>query len=110
TLGKRAETATRKRIIPGRVSRMDPAAVNGTVTVDVSLEGELPKAARPDLSVDGTVEISKLDDVLSVGRPAYGQADSTIRLFKMLPTGEDIRTTVKLGRSAVNQIQITEGL
>ncbi len=109
-LGQVAQIDIRNGIIPGHVSRMDPAAVNGTVTVDVSLEGELPKAARPDLSVDGTVEISKLDDVLFVGRPAYGQADSTITLFKMLPTGDAIRTTVKLGRSAVNTIQIMEGL
>ena len=90
--------------------RIDPAAVNGTVTVDVSLEGELPKSARPDLSVDGTVEISKLADVLFVGRPAYGQADSTITLFKMLVNGEAVRTSVKLGRSAVNTIQVLEGL
>jgi hypothetical protein len=110
TLGKRAEIDTRNGIIPGRVSRMDPAAVNGTVTVDVSLEGELPKGARPDLSVDGTVEISKLDNVLFVGRPAYGQADSTISIFKVMPTGEAIRTQVKLGQSAVNTIQIVEGL
>jgi HlyD family secretion protein len=110
TLGKRAEIDTRNGIIPGHVSRMDPAAVNGTVTVDVSLEGELPKGARPDLSVDGTVEISKLDNVLFVGRPAYGQADSTISIFKVMPTGEAVRTQVKLGQSAVNTIQILEGL
>jgi len=110
TLGKRAEIDTRNGIIPGRVSRMDPAAVNGTITIDVSLEGELPKAARPDLSVDGTIEISKLDNVLYVGRPAYGQADSTISIFKLLPTGEAVRTQVKLGQSAVNTIQLLEGL
>ena len=110
TLGKRAEIDTRNGIIAGHVSRMDPAAVNGTVTVDVSLEGELPKGARPDLSVDGTVEISKLDNVLFVGRPAYGQADSTISIFKVQPTGEALRTQVKLGQSAVNTIQIVEGL
>jgi len=109
-LGQRAEIDTRNGIIPGHVSRMDPAAVNGTVTVDVSLEGELPKAARSDLSVDGTVEISKLDDVLYMGRPAYGQADSAISIFKLMPTGEAVRTQVKLGRSAVNTIQILEGL
>jgi HlyD family secretion protein len=110
TLNKRAEIDTRNGIIQGHVSRMDPAAVNGTVTIDVSLEGELPKAARPDLSVDGTVEISKLDNVLFVGRPAYGQADSTISIFKVLATGEAIRSQVKLGQSAVNTIQILEGL
>jgi HlyD family secretion protein len=109
-IGQIAQIDTRNGVIPGHVSRIDPAAVNGTVTVDVSLDGELPAGARPDQSVDGTVEISKLDDVLFVGRPAYGQADSTITLFKMLPTGEANRTTVKLGRSAVNTIQIVEGL
>src|SRR5215467_799149 len=110
TIGKRAEIDTRNGIIPGHVSRMDPAAVNGTVTIDVSLEGELPKAARPDLSVDGTVEISKLDNVLFVGRPAYGQADSTISIFKVVANGEALRSQVKLGQSAVNTIQILEGL
>lgn len=110
SIGKRAEIDTRNGIIPGHVSRMDPAAVNGTVTVDVSLDGDLPKGARPDLSVDGTVEISKLDNVLYVGRPAYGQADSTISIFKVQPTGEAIRMQVKLGQSAVNTIQIVEGL
>lgn len=110
TLGKRAEVDTRNGIIPGHVSRMDPAAVNGTVTVDVSLEGDLPKAARPDLSVDGTVEISKLDNVLYVGRPAYGQPDSTISIFKVMANGEAVRQQVKLGQSAVNTIQILDGL
>jgi len=110
TLGLVAQIDTRVGIIPGKVIRIDPAAVNGTVTVDVSLEGELPRGARPDLSVDGTVEISKLENVLKVGRPAYGQQDSTITIFKMTPTGEAVRTQVKLGRSAVNEIQIMEGL
>jgi len=109
-IGQVAQIDTRNGVINGKVVRMDPAAINGTVTVDVSLEGELPKGARPDLSVDGTVEISKLDNVLYVGRPAYGQQDSTIAIFKMTPEGEAVRTTVKLGRSAVNQIQILEGL
>jgi len=110
TLGKVAEIDTRNGIIPGHVIRMDPAAVNGTVTVDVSLEGELPKGARPDLSVDGTVEISKLDNVLYMGRPAYGQADNTISIFKVQPNGDAVRTQVKLGLSAVNTIQVLEGL
>jgi len=109
-LGQVAQVDTRSGIINGHVIRIDPAAVNGTVTVDVSLEGELPAGSRPDLSVDGTVEISKLDDVLQVGRPAYGQQDSTITLFKMTPTGEAVRTQVRLGKSAVNVIQIMEGL
>jgi HlyD family secretion protein len=109
-IGQVAQIDTRNGIIDGHVIRIDPAAVNGTVTVDVSLEGELPRGARPDLSVDGTVEISKLDDVLQVGRPAYGQQDSTITLFKMTPAGEAIRTQVRLGKSAVNVIQIMDGL
>ncbi len=109
-IGQVAQIDTRNGIIPGRVVRLDPAAINGTVTVDVSLEGELPKGARPDLSVDGTVEISRLENVLYVGRPAYGQQDSTITIFKMTPAGEAVRTQVKLGRSAVNTIQIVEGL
>jgi HlyD family secretion protein len=109
-IGQHAEIDTRVGIIPGHVVRIDPSAINGTVTVDVSLDAGLPQGARPDLSVDGTVEISKLDNVLFVGRPAYGQQDSTITIFKMTPTGEAVRTTVKLGRSAVNVIQILEGL
>ncbi len=109
-LGQVASVDTRNGIIAGHVSRMDPAAINGTVTVDVKLEGELPVGARPDLSVDGTVEVSKLDNVLFVGRPAYGQANATITIFKMTPTGEAVRTTVKLGQASVNTIQILEGL
>ena len=109
-IGQVAQVDTRSGIINGHVIRIDPAAINGTVTVDVSLETELPAGARPDLSVDGTVEISKLDDVLQVGRPAYGQQDSTITLFKMTPVGEAVRTQVRLGKSAVNVIQIMEGL
>jgi len=109
-IGQVAQIDTRSGIINGHVIRIDPAAINGTVTVDVSLETELPAGSRPDLSVDGTVEISKLDDVLQVGRPAYGQQDSTITLFKMTPTGEAVRTQVRLGKSAVNVIQIMEGL
>jgi HlyD family secretion protein len=110
SIGQYADIDTRNGIIPGHVVRIDPSAINGTVTVDVSLDGELPKGARPDLSVDGTVVISKLDDVLKVGRPAYGQQDSTISIFKMTPSGEAVRTTVKLGRSAVNEIQVLDGL
>lgn len=109
-IGQVAQIDTRNGVIPGHVIRMDPAAINGTVTVDVALEGALPKGARPDLSVDGTVEISKLDNVLFVGRPAYGQQDSTIMIFKMTPEGDAVRTQVKLGRTAVNTIQILDGL
>ncbi|MGE5569513.1 MAG: efflux RND transporter periplasmic adaptor subunit [Rhodospirillales bacterium] len=110
-LGQRAEVDTRNGVIPGRVSRIDPAAVEGTVTVDVKLEGPLPQGARPDLSVDGTIEIEKLDDVLYVGRPTSGQPNSTIKLFKVDPDRKGATlVTVKLGRSSVNTIEILEGL
>jgi HlyD family secretion protein len=80
------------------------------VTVDVQLDGDLPKGARPDLSVDGTVEIERLDNVVYVGRPAYGQADTTVGMFKILPTGEAVRAQVKLGRASVNMIEVRDGL
>jgi HlyD family secretion protein len=93
------------------VYRIDPAVENGTVTVDVSLEGELPRGARPDLSVDGTIEVERLDDVLHVGRPAYGQANSAVGLFKLTPDGtEAIRVNVRLGRTSVNTVEIVGGL
>lgn len=110
-IGQKAEIDTRNGIIPGTVARIDPAAVNGTVTVDVRLEGELPPGARPDLSVDGTVEIEKLDDVLYVGRPTFGQPNSTVSLFKLDPDNRGAtRVQVKLGRSSVNTIEILDGL
>ena len=94
-----------------RCVRIDPAVQNGTVTVDVSLEGEMPRGARPDLSVDGTIEVERLHDVLHVGRPAYGQADSTVGLFKLTPDGsEATRATVRLGRTSVNTVEIVGGL
>jgi HlyD family secretion protein len=102
---------TRNGIIPGRVMRIDPASQNGTVAVDVKLEGPLPKGARPDLSVDGTIELERLDDVLYVGRPAFGQEMSTVALFKLTEAGQSaVRVQVKLGRSSVNTIEILEGL
>jgi HlyD family secretion protein len=110
TIGQVAEVDTRNGIVQGRVSRIDPAAENGTVGVDITLEGELPPGARPDLSVDGTVRLEKLDNIIYVGRPAFGQEESTISLFKLLPNGEAERTTIKLGRSSVNTIEIKEGL
>jgi len=111
TIGQIAQVDTRNGIIPGKVIRIDPAAQNGTVTVDVALEGELPRGARPDLSVDGTIELERLDNVLSVGRPAFGQEQSTVGLFKLDPaTGEASRAQVKLGRSSVNTIEIVGGL
>jgi HlyD family secretion protein len=111
TIGQTASVDTRNGIIPGKVIRIDPAAVNGTVTVDVALEGELPRGARPDLSVDGTIELERLDNVLFVGRPAFGQEQSTVGLFKLdLTTGEASRAQVKLGKSSVNTIEILGGL
>jgi HlyD family secretion protein len=106
-----AQVDTRNGIIPGRVSRKDPAATNGTVTVDVALEGALPRGAVPDLSVDGTIELERLENVLFVGRPAFGQELSTVGLFKVNgESGEAQRTQVKLGRSSVNTIEIVSGL
>ena len=109
-VGQAASIDTRSGIIPGQVIRIDPAAVNGTVKVDVQLNGEYPKGTRPDLSVDGTIDIERLADVLYVGRPAYGQAESTVGIFRLTPNGEANRVQVKLGRSSVNQIEIVEGL
>jgi HlyD family secretion protein len=109
-IGQVAAIDTRNGIIPGRVIRIDPAATQGTVTVDVQLEGDLPRGARPDLSVDGTVEIERLDDVMYISRPAYGQADSTIQMFKVMANNEAIRVPVRLGRSSVNTIEVLEGL
>jgi HlyD family secretion protein len=110
-VGQVASIDTRNGIIEGEVMRVDPAVLEGTVTVDVELIGDLPKGARPDLSVDGTIEIERLENVLYVGRPAYGQAESTIGLFKMLEDGETcVRAQVRLGKSSVNTIEIIEGL
>ncbi|MGO9093815.1 MAG: efflux RND transporter periplasmic adaptor subunit [Bryobacteraceae bacterium] len=110
-MGQKAEVDTRNGIIQGRVSRIDPAAKDGTVTVDVKLEGALPQGARPDLSVDGTIEIERLTDVLYVGRPTFGQPNSQVTLFKLDADGKGAtRSQVKLGRSSVNTIEILEGL
>ena len=109
-IGQEAEVDTRNGVVAGKVSRIDPASSNGTVGVDVTLQGALPPGARPDLSVDGTVRLQKLDDVIFVGRPAFGQEESTITLFKLQPDGEAHRTKVVLGRSSVNTIEIREGL
>jgi HlyD family secretion protein len=109
-LNQVANIDTRNGIIPGRVVRMDPAATEGTVTIDVQLEGELPKGARPDLSVDGTIEIERLANVMFVERPTSGQADSTISLFKTMENGEAVRVQVHLGRVSVNTVEVLEGL
>ncbi|MEM9293975.1 MAG: HlyD family efflux transporter periplasmic adaptor subunit [Acidobacteriota bacterium] len=110
TIGQVARIDTRNGVIDGKVERIDPAAQEGTVTVDVELLGELPRGARPQLSVDGTVEIERLDDVIYISRPAYGQAFSTIGLFKL--TSENIaqRVTVELGRSSVTTFEVVRGL
>ncbi len=110
-LGQPAAIDTRNGIVRGRVSRIDPAVQNGTVTVDVSLEGELPRGARPDLSVDGTIQVERLNNVLHLGRPAYGQPNSTVGLFKLVEGGAAaVRTSVRLGRSSVNTVEILGGL
>ena len=110
-LGQTASIDTRNGLVPGRVSRIDPSVQNGTVTVDVTLTGTLPPGARPDLSVDGTIEIERLQDVMYVGRPAYGQPESTIGLFRLTPDGKEAtRVNVKLGRASVNTIEVVQGL
>jgi len=110
-IGLPASIDTRNGLVPGHVTRIDPAAENGTVTVDVALDGPLPKGARPDLSVDGTIELQRLENVLHVGRPALGQEQSTVGLFRLEPDGVHAsRLPVKLGRSSVNAIELVDGL
>jgi len=110
-VGQDAQIDTRNGIIPGKVSRIDPAVINGTRTVDVRLIGALPSGAVPDLSVDGTIEIENLKDVVYMGRPVFGQPNSTITIFKIDPDGRGAsRVPVKLGRTSVNTIEILDGL
>jgi HlyD family secretion protein len=110
-IGEPASVDTHNGVVSGTVQRVDPGVQNGTVTVDVKLTGELPKGARPDLSVDGTIDLERLDNVLYVGRPAFGQENSTISLFRLDGDGKDaIRVPVKVGRASVNSIQVVEGL
>jgi HlyD family secretion protein len=110
-LGQPVAVDTRNGIIQGEVQRIDPAAREGTFTVDVALTGPLPASTRPDLSVDGTIELERLTDVLYVGRPAFGQGQQTVGLFRLSPDGhEAVRVQVKLGRSSVNTIEIVDGL
>ena len=112
-IGQKATIDTRNGIVDGHVSRIDPSVQNGTVTVDVSIDKPFPpgSGARADLSVDGTIELENLKDVLYVGRPVNGQSDSTIGLFKLVDDGsEAVRVNVKLGRSSVNTIEIRDGL
>jgi HlyD family secretion protein len=110
-IGQSASVDTRNGIIPGHVMRVDPSVINGTVTVDVKLDGALPKGARPDLSVEGTIELENLPDVVYVGRPAFGQPNSTVGIFKYDPDGKGAtRVQVKLGRASVNSVEILAGL
>ena len=109
-VGQYAEVDTRNGIVKGHVSRIDPAANGGTVGVDVVMDGPLPPGSRPDLSVDGTIELQKLVNIVYVGRPAFGQENSTVTIFKVQPNGEAIATKVKLGVASVNTIEVKEGL
>ena len=110
-LDQPASIDTRNGVIPGRVTRIDPAVENGTVLVDVALHGELPRGARPDLTVDGTIELERLDDIIFVGRPVFGQEDSVVSLFRLAADGTHAtRTRVGLGRASVNAIEVLEGL
>jgi RND family efflux transporter MFP subunit len=110
-IGQPASIDTHNGIIPGHVSRIDPSVLNGTVTVDVALDGPLPVGARPDLSVEGTIDLAHLPNILYVGRPALGNENSTLSLFKIDPDGKGaVRVPVKVGRASVNAIQVLEGL
>ena len=108
---QQATIDTRNGVVKGHVTRVDPAVEQGTVTVDVAFDEALPKGARPDLSVDGTIELERLDNVVYVGRPAFGQENNTVSMFKLVPgSNEALRTPVKLGKSSVNAIEIVGGL
>lgn len=110
-IDQKAVIDTRNGVVNGHVTRVDPAVEQGTVTVDVAIDAELPKGARPDLSVDGTIELERLDNVIYVGRPAFGQENNTVGIFKLVAgSSEAVRTPVKLGRSSVNTIEILSGL
>jgi HlyD family secretion protein len=110
-IGEPASIDTHNGVVTGTVMRVDPAVQNGTVLVDVKLTGELPKGARPDLSVDGTIDLEKLDSVLYIGRPAFGQENSTVNLFKLDASGKTAtRVPVKIGRASVNTVQVLDGL
>ena len=110
-IGQPASIDTRNGVVEGHVSRVDPSSQNGTVTVDVAMDGELPQGSRPDLSVDGTIELDRLKDVMYVGRPAFGQEKSLVGLFRVNEDGDEAtRVKVKLGKSSVNTVEILEGL
>jgi HlyD family secretion protein len=109
-LGQKATVDTRNGIVVGKVSRIDPAAVSGTVKVDVQFDGPLPAGARPDLSIEGTIELERLASVLYVGRPAFGQPGASVGLFKLVDDEDAVRTEVKLGKASVRTIEIKGGL
>jgi len=110
-IGEKATIDTRNGVVTGHVTRVDPAVEQGTVKVDAQIDGELPRGARPDLTIDGTIELERLDDVIYVGRPAFGQENNTVSIFKLVSgSSEAVRTPVKLGRSSVNSIEIVNGL
>jgi HlyD family secretion protein len=110
-VGQAVKVDTRNGIIDGQVQRIDPAAREGTFIVDVQLTGVIPPSARPDLSVDGTIELERLADVLFMGRPAFGQGQQTVGLFRLSPDGQEaVRVSVALGRNSVSTIEIVNGL
>ena len=110
-VGQSVDVDTRNGVVAGKVIRIDPAVQEGTVQVDVELVGALPRGARPDQSVDGTIEIERLTDVIYMARPAYGQPNSTISLFKLVDDGDyAVRVPVELGRTSVNAVEIIQGL
>ena len=110
TPGLPATIDTRIGVVPGKVVRVDPSVQNGTVTVDIAMDEPLPKGVRPDLSVDGTVQLERLADIVKVGRPAFGQEQTAVGLFKLQPNGEATRVQVKRGRTSVNEVEIVSGL
>ncbi|PYX13457.1 MAG: RND transporter [Acidobacteria bacterium] len=111
TLAKVVQPQQHNGVIAGHVMRIDPSVVNGTVTVDVALDGTLPQGARPDLSVDGTIDLERMENVLYVGRPAFGQEQSMVGMFRLEPDDKTaVRAQVKLGRSSVNTVEILQGL
>ncbi|HET9454972.1 MAG TPA: HlyD family efflux transporter periplasmic adaptor subunit [Gemmatimonadaceae bacterium] len=111
TVGQKATVDTRNGLVPGHVMRIDPASTQGTVIVEIAMDGDLPRGARADMSVDGTIEIERLPNVMHVARPAYGSAESNVGIFKLNEDGsEATRVTVKLGRASVNSIEVVQGL
>ena len=109
-VGQLAKVDTRNGVVKGHVTRIDPASQNGTVGVDVILDEALPAGARPDQSVDGVIELQRLENVLYVESPTFGQENSTVSLFKVQPNNEALRTSVKLGRRSVQFVEVIEGL